>query len=133
MVVRDQKIQSGELPTQAGDLPVVHNFPLISTPFVGRKDELIALVTRLQDPACRLLSILGPGGIGKTRLAIQAVSDLSTGFPDGAYFVPLLGVQSVEYIVPAITAALQFSFYGKASPNEQFLDYLRDKNLLLVL
>src|SRR5205085_3209892 len=88
---------------------------------------------RLADPACRLLTLVGPGGVGKTRLAIQAAVDHAEMFTSGAHFVPLAPVSSADLLVPAIADALNFAFYGSADPKMQLLGYLREKELLLVL
>jgi predicted ATPase/DNA-binding CsgD family transcriptional regulator len=109
------------------------NFPPFSTPFVGRKRELADIRCLLSDPACRLLTLLGPGGIGKTRLAIEAAQDIQNRFPDGVFFVPLQPLASAEFLVSAVADALRLQFYPAGDPHEQLLDYLRDKSLLLVL
>src|SRR5689334_10954601 len=63
---------------------VRHNFPVRLTPFVGRTAELTAITTLLDNPDCRLLSLIGPGGIGKTRLALESAELILDTFPDGA-------------------------------------------------
>src|SRR5262249_54413451 len=65
------------------------NLPPPLTPFIGREKELAQIAARVADPACRLLTLVRPGGIGKTRLALQAASDRREEFVDGAYFVAL--------------------------------------------
>ena len=67
----------------------VHNLPTQPTPFVGRVQELEDVARLLADPNCRLVTLLGPGGIGKSRLALQAAADESARFADGASYVPL--------------------------------------------
>ena len=109
-----------------------HNLPLQPTPFIGRSEELAEIAQRLNDPACRLLNLNGPGGIGKTRLALQAASEHIEAFRDGVYFVPLAPVSSAEFLVPAIADSLKFEFYGQESPKTQVLNYLREKEMLLV-
>jgi predicted ATPase len=107
--------------------------PLQPTPFVGREDELAEIRRLLSDPACRLLTLTGPGGIGKTRLALQAASEKIEMIPDGVCFVPLASLDSTVFLVPAIADALRFSFHGSADPREQLLNYLRGKEMLMVL
>ena len=107
--------------------------PTYLIPFVGRNSLLTAVRERLSDPSCRLLTLTGPGGCGKTRLAVESVSTLAVDFPDGIYFVPLAGVQSPAAIVPAIAQALGFTFFDERNPRLQLLDYLRVKTILLVL
>ncbi len=110
-----------------------HHLPPQPTPFVGREAELAEITRLLDDPDCRLVTLVGPGGIGKTRLALQAAADKIGAFLEGVYFVPLTGVSSPEFLASAIAAALQFPFSGPSDPRQQLLDYLREKEMLLVL
>ncbi|MEP7188475.1 MAG: tetratricopeptide repeat protein, partial [Roseiflexaceae bacterium] len=104
-----------------------------ATSLIGRADERAELARRLADPACRLLTIVGPGGIGKTRLAHQAAIDHRQGFLQGSYFVPLAAAASVDALIAAIAGALGFAFYGGNDPRTQLFNYLGEKELLLVL
>lgn len=112
-----------------------HNIPLQPTPFVGRKKELAEVDRLLGDPTCRLLTLLGPGGIGKTRLALQAALQIPRKdvFPNGVWFVPLAPLASADFLVSTIAGALRFPFRGDADPKEQLVDYLREKEMLLLL
>jgi predicted ATPase/DNA-binding SARP family transcriptional activator len=120
-----------------------HNLPAQTTPFVGREEELAEIRTRLQDPGCRLLTLLGPGGIGKTRLALRVAEDLiavePTCFEHGVFFVSLAPFRTVEGVVPAVAEALGYSFHtdpagsARTAPRQQLLDYLQRKQLLLVM
>src|SRR5258708_15631638 len=112
---------------------VSHNLLPQSTPFIGRTDELAEIAQRLGDPACRLLTLVGPGGIGKTRLALQAAADQLTNYEDGVYFVSLVSVNSPNLLASTISTALNISLYGSDDPNAQIANYLREKNILLVL
>lgn len=103
------------------------------TPFVGRTDELIQITDCLENPDCRLLTLVGPGGIGKTRLAWQAASDHCDTFPDGVFFVPLAPVTTSTFLVPAIAHALGYMLGGAADPQTELLGYVREKAMLLVL
>lgn len=109
------------------------NLPPQATPFIGRENELAQIGDRLADPGCRLLTLVGPGGIGKTRLALQAAADRVGEFADGVYFVSLTPVGSTTFIASAIASALQISFYGQEEPDVQVVNYLRGKHLLLVM
>ena len=110
-----------------------HNLPLQLTSLIGREGELQQIAERLADPGCRLLTLVGPGGIGKTRLALQAAQEHVGLFLHGVYFVPLAPLSSAEFLVPTIAHALDFAFSGRQDPKVQLLDYLREKEMLLVL
>ena len=101
-----------------------HHLPLSPTPLLGRDSELAAMEKIFRDPQCRLLTLTGMGGIGKTRLAIEFASRQCGKFPDGVHYVPLASVNSAELIVPVIAEALEFSFSGPVDPQEQLFNYL---------
>src|SRR5689334_12762504 len=108
------------------------NLPSAVTSFLGRERELVEIDQLLADPACRLLTLIGPGGIGKTRLAIEAARQSHT-FVSGVYFVALAGLRSDESILPAIAQALRFQQDTDDNGQAQLIAYLSSKNLLLVL
>jgi predicted ATPase/DNA-binding CsgD family transcriptional regulator len=110
-----------------------HNLPPPSTSFVGREQEIAQVVAQLSNSDCRLLTIVGAGGMGKTRLAIEVNTWLLDAMRDGVYFVALQPISSPNLIVPAIAEALHFHFYPGIEPKQQLLDYLREKALLLAL
>jgi predicted ATPase/DNA-binding SARP family transcriptional activator len=99
----------------------MHNLRAPLTPFVGREVELAELGERLCDPACRLLTMVGPGGIGKTRLALEAARTHMHRFPDGVFQVRLVGLGSAEAIVPTIAGAIGFCFYRRGEAVSQIL------------
>ncbi len=109
------------------------NLPTPPTPLVGRESELAAVAQLLDNPQCRLLTLVGPGGIGKTRLAIESAAARREVFVDGVYLASLASVNSPAFIVPALASALGFSFYGSTNPRTQLLNYLSEKQMLLVL
>ena len=110
-----------------------HNLPVHLTPFVGREVALAEIRDRLQDPTCRLLTLVGPGGSGKTRLALEAAAAQVDHFAHGVFFVSLAPLDSAEAIVPTVAGALGFSFYEGVEPRQQLLDYLRQKCMLLIM
>jgi DNA-binding SARP family transcriptional activator len=123
-----------------------HNLPASVAPFVGREKELDEIYTHLQDPGCRLLSVVGPAGSGKTRLALEAAADLlssavlsgierdrASQLADGVFFVSLARLQSAEGITPAVADALGFTFRSGRDPRQQLHDYLHQKQMLLIL
>ncbi|MBL8061736.1 MAG: helix-turn-helix domain-containing protein, partial [Anaerolineales bacterium] len=109
------------------------SLPLPLTSFIGREHELHAIIQQFQYSACRLLTLTGPGGVGKTRLALEAASHLSDSFDYGACFVSLAGTSASELIVPAIADGLGFAFSGTAELKKQLFNYLKEKQILLVL
>jgi predicted ATPase/transcriptional regulator with XRE-family HTH domain len=109
------------------------SLPFPSTPLIGRESELVTLGQLLRDPHCRLLTVVGPGGIGKTRLAIEAASQHQSLFSNGTYFVPLAALNSAAFLVPAIADALGLVLQGQIEPRLQLFNALRAKQTLLVL
>jgi predicted ATPase/DNA-binding CsgD family transcriptional regulator len=109
---------------------MVHSSGWVSE-FIGRQGELKQISALLSDPACRLLTLVGPGGIGKTRLAIEAARQLAS--PDMTFVVMLQPLPSPDFLVSAIADALGFQFYSGGDSKQQLLNYLREKVWLLVL
>jgi predicted ATPase/transcriptional regulator with XRE-family HTH domain len=109
------------------------NLPIFPTPLIGRERELEQLSKLLCDPQCRLLTLVGPGGIGKTRLAVETAAQMEGIFADGVYFVPLASVGSINAIVSTTANAVHFAFYGPSDPKEQLLNNLRHKQMLLIV
>ncbi len=103
------------------------------TPFVGRGDELAQLAAYLADPNRRLITLLGPGGIGKTRLSLQAAAENRHLFLNGVVYLPLADLPSAELLPAAIAEGLGLALFGNASPQTQILRYLQERELLLVL
>ena len=110
-----------------------HNLPPQPTPFIGREEALREIGQLLLNPDCRLLTLVGPGGIGKTRLALQAASQQSNRFLHGVRFVPLTSLPSAAFLAQAIAEALEFSFRGPEDPRTQLLSHLQEREMLLVL
>lgn len=122
------------IPLPSVSTPAVGRLPVPSTPFIGRRTELEQIKSLILSPACRLLTLTGPGGMGKTRLSIQAAVESASVFSDGAFFVPLDSLNVGDLIVPAVARALEFYFYmGEELPRQQLLDCFRGKQLLLIL
>lgn len=121
-----------QVPSPKPDSPR-HNLPAQATSFFGRQVELDELARLLNDPAIRLVTILGAGGLGKTRLALEVGASQLDRYPSGVFFVPLAPLDSVESIMPVIAQATGFSFYEGGEPRQQLLDYFREKSMLLIL
>jgi predicted ATPase/DNA-binding SARP family transcriptional activator len=114
------------------ELPLTH-LPAPTSPLIGRKEELAELHGYLHDPDCRLLTVLGPGGCGKTRLALEAARAVQYSFRDGVYLISLSALDPSQSFVPVVAEALGFSFHEQGEPRQQLLDYLCQKSLLLVM
>jgi len=114
-----------------------HNIPASTLPFVGRDGERAELRTILTDRDYRLVTVVGPGGIGKTRLALQVATDLThdpgNDFADGLYFVSLAATPSGDALVAAVAEAVGLSFSGANEPREQLRSFLHSREVLLVL
>ena len=105
--------------------------PHYTTSFIGRTTEISEIDLRLHDPQCRLLTLVGAGGSGKTRLAIEAVRHLLNASPDGVYFVALQPIQAADHVLSAVIDAL--SLQASSDSRQHLLDYLQHKRLLLVI
>lgn len=123
-------------------LPPVHNLPAQATPFVGREVELDEVLRRLADPSCRLLCLVGPGGIGKTRLAVQAAHRLLAQGPagspaaDGVAFVPPLPGNNSGRLVAAVASALGLApalEEGAGDPRRRLVEVLRERRVVLLV
>jgi predicted ATPase/DNA-binding SARP family transcriptional activator len=114
--------------------------PVQPSPFIGRQVELNEIAALLADPQCRLLTLVGQGGIGKTRLALQAASLLDSGdslFPNGVVFIPLAAVDHADQLAARIASELGVAptpqGHAQEADRDRLLDFLRSKCMLLVL
>jgi predicted ATPase/class 3 adenylate cyclase len=110
-----------------------NNLPRQPTPFLGREREVDEVAALLQRPEVQLLTLTGPGGTGKTRLALQAAAELLDEFPDGAFFVPLATLTDPALVPSAVATALGIREEGGRSVTETVRTSLEDKQLLLLL
>jgi predicted ATPase/class 3 adenylate cyclase len=110
-----------------------NNLPSQLTTFVGRDDEIARVKELLRE--ARLVTLVGPGGTGKTRLSLQVAADLVETFPQGVWFVELTAVESPDEMMPAIAEALRFKIDANSNlaPRQQVIDFLSRRSCLLVL
>jgi predicted ATPase/DNA-binding SARP family transcriptional activator/Flp pilus assembly protein TadD len=137
-----ERIRSGELAEESTvqappvlTTPPAHNLPALTTPFIGRKDELEEIEALLGDPECRLLTVIGPGGMGKTRLVLETAHRTAERgrFTNGVYLAGLAPVSSPAFLASSIAASLSLQLQGSSDPQAQLLQFLRQKEMLLVL
>jgi predicted ATPase/class 3 adenylate cyclase len=110
-----------------------NNLPLQPTPLIGREKEVSEVCDLLRGDETRLLTLTGPGGTGKTRLALQAAADLLEEFPDGTFFAPLATLTKAELFLAAVAETLGVREVGEQPLDEILKDYLHERRLLLVL
>ena len=122
---------------QTAPVPQRQRLPVPLTPLIGRQKEMAALQMRLADPACRLLTLLGPGGYGKTHLALAAGERLAQAdsplFADGVTFVPLQPLRDLAALPAALMHSLEFHFHKESSPVQQLQERLANQRRLLIL
>jgi predicted ATPase/Tfp pilus assembly protein PilF len=133
-----EQIKRGELRGRAiPDVPR-HNLPPPLTPLVGRRKELEQIDRLLADPQVRLVTLLGPGRIGKTRLAMAAAAAQLNTYADGVWFVSLASVDPANFtdsshaIITALAGVLNLALHGADAPHSQIRSYLQNKEMLLV-
>ncbi len=127
------QIQAGEIDIAPAAPATPHNLPNPATSFIERPADLDDITQRLEDPNCRLLTLTGTGGIGKTRLAIETARYELTNFRQGVYFVPLASVDLPDFLVQTLATTLNISFQNTKDPEQELFNYLRDRELLLIL
>jgi predicted ATPase len=127
-----EAIRDGSLP-KVQERSAPSNLPVEATSFVGRQSELAQISEYIQSRDRRLLTIIGAGGVGKTRLALQAAHAELFAFPDGVFWAPLNNVPNAESLPLAIAESIDFSFPIRGAARAQIIQHLRRKNLLLVL
>src|SRR5215217_2338175 len=111
----------------------LNNLPTQPTPLVGREREVAGVCRLLRGGGVRLLTLTGPGGMGKTRLALQVAADLVDEFEDGVFLVPLAPISDPDLVVPTVARTLDITETSGRTPEEALKDYLRNKEIVLVL
>ena len=130
-------ISEGDLESLSQQILPKNNLPHLQTSFIGREEECTQVLNLLKDESCRLVTLFGPGGVGKTRLSVQVARKALNLFTDGVFFIPLEGISSSEFLIPAIAKALRFDFDQYLDPssdtNNQLNRYLDNRSILLIL
>jgi predicted ATPase/class 3 adenylate cyclase len=139
-LLQPERIHQLSHPDLASDFPPLitlstrpHNLPRQPTPFLGRESEVDRVAETLRQAGVQLVTLTGPGGIGKTRLALQAAAELVDVFPGGVWFVPLAALTDSSLVLPAIAEALGMRQEGQDPFAHTLASHLRDTQLLLVL
>jgi len=123
-----------ESDSQKWSIEMRHNLPAQTTAFIGREADVQALVDLLSLADNRLITILGPGGMGKTRLSLAVGEAMLTQYPDGVFFVELAPLSDANNIVTAIAEAMDFQLQlDEQTPQQQIQDFLASRTLLLVM
>src|SRR5437588_9823750 len=119
--------------TPLPDAAAPRQLPLPLTPLLGREHELAQLSTFLRPPRVRLLTLTGPGGVGKTHLALAAAQTVSAEFAEGVCFVPLASISDPELVLPTLAHELGVREGGDGRLLERLLLHLGEQQLLLLL
>jgi predicted ATPase/DNA-binding SARP family transcriptional activator len=131
------EVLEGQKTVQLSLKPIIEEpkvfLPIPATSFIGRELELSEIVSLLAEKEVRLLTLLGPGGVGKTRTALQVAKELLNRYQDGVHFVSLESSTSANAIPLAITETLAVPLQGQDEPLQRVIGFLKAKNLLLVL
>ena len=127
--IRDTDTEHYVAPAVAGSVFL----PIAVTPLIGREAEVTAVVERLLRDDVRLLTITGPGGVGKTRIALQATADLREHFTDGAYFINLAPLTDPNLVAVEIAATLGLAVTPNRPAEDGLIAHLREKRVLVLL
>lgn len=124
---------AGSLDSLASKGMPPHNLPTELTPFVGRAEELASIAELLESVECRMLTLVGPGGVGKSRLAMKAAEGMRGCFADGIFAVLLQQVDSPDDLATAIANSVGLKLKGDKEPGAQLQAYLAAKEMLILL
>ena len=133
----EMSLAEAQAPAATEETPK-HKLPAQTTSFVGRDTELAEITKQLNNPNCRLLTILGAGGMGKTRLCIAVATAQLEQFTDGVVYVPLASTapatspKGMNPILGTLADALQISLHGGETPEQQLFSFLRRKEMLII-
>jgi predicted ATPase/DNA-binding CsgD family transcriptional regulator len=110
-----------------------HNLPAQVTTFIGREQQISEIAGLIRDKSVRLVTLSGPGGVGKTRLAVEVATDLSSEFDDGIYLVNLAPIRQPERVADTIASTLELEVPPEKSASKFLATYLRERRMLLLV
>ncbi|MBV6466603.1 MAG: hypothetical protein PGMFKBFP_01921 [Anaerolineales bacterium] len=125
-----QQILNHQFP--GGETVLPNNLPSFGTTFVGRKKEILQIAEHLQTRLRRLVTVIGPGGIGKTRLALQAGQEQLYAFQDGVYWIPLDNIEDANALPGVIANVIGIELPAKGDIQAHLLNFLRHRDILLI-
>ena len=120
-------------PASNSDRRGPRSLPVTSTTLIGREQDIVEVSKLLAKPEVRLVTLTGPGGIGKTRLAIAVGEQLDDRYPQGTVFVPLASIAQSELVLPRISAAVGVTIEGVRPPLDVLVEQFAETPTLLVL
>ncbi len=129
----DSRADSSASPASTSDRRGLRSLPVTSTTLIGREQEIVEVTKLLETPEVRLVTLTGPGGIGKTRLAIAVGEQLDDRYPRGTVFVPLASIAQAELVLPRIAAAVSATIEGPRPPLDVLVEQFAEAPTLLVL
>jgi predicted ATPase len=131
-VLLSERFLEGELEAEPGSTTWGIHLPEPPSAIVGREDDMAELCTKLADPDVRLVTLIGPGGIGKTRLGLELARSLAASYADGAVMVPLQDARGDDEVLPMVAATMGVTF-DRASVEEAIAGSIGDRRVLLFL
>ena len=129
----DSRADRSASPVSESDQRGLPSLPVTSTTLIGREQEIVEVTKLLETPEVRLVTLTGPGGIGKTRLAIAVGEQLNDRYPRGTVFVPLASIAQAEFVLPRIATAVGAKIEGASAPLDVLVEHFAEAPTLLVL
>ena len=133
-LARERGLLDGESISPAGVSPIPrHNLPAQVTTFIGRESQIRDIAALIRDRSVRLVTLTGPGGVGKTRLALEVASGLSPEFSDGIHLVNLAPIRQPDRVAGTIVASFNLDIPAEMSASKTLIKYLHGQRILLLI